>query len=381
MPRLLVALALALLTLPTAAHAAERRVPQGWLGVTVDGPVNPYKPGEWNRMTRSGVESVRIAVRWFQLQPYAPGAVPETERARFRDVGGVPTDFTPFDAYVAAAAARGLAVLPVVELAPSWLAIRPMDRASPPADPEAYGRFMAALVGRYGPDGSLWRERPELRKVPIRTWQIWNEPSLGGFWSEQPFAPTFVPLLRSAATAVRAADPGAKLVLAGLPNLSWEDLERLYAAGARGLFDAVAVHPYTRRPRDVVRVIQRARRVMRANGDAAVPIWVTEMSWPAAVGRAPTPTGFEVTDAGQAGRLATALRMLFKARGRLRIERVFWYTWLSRADGPSVFDWSGLRRVRDGRRVGTPALAVFRRAARRLQGCPKAPSDARSCAP
>jgi hypothetical protein len=64
----------------------------------------------------------------------------------------------------------------------------------------------------------------------------------------------------------------------------------------------------------------------------------------------------------------------------MRIARVFWYTWLSSEAGPSAFDWSGLRRERAGGRVSAPALSAFRRAARRLEGCAKAPGDARRCA-
>ncbi len=54
-------------------------------------------------------------------------------------------------------------------------------------------------------------------------------------------------LLGAAYSAVKAADPGATVVTAGLPNFSWKDLETLYRAGlrAKGHFDAVAVHPFT----------------------------------------------------------------------------------------------------------------------------------------
>ena len=48
--------------------------------------------------------------------------------------------------------------------------------------------------------------------------------------------------------------------------------------------------------------------------------------------------------------------------------------------GPNPFDWSGLRRQRKGGVVSTPALRVFRIAARKLEGCRKAPRDARRCA-
>jgi hypothetical protein len=373
----LVIVLLGLLAAP--AGAAERRVPQGWLGVTVDGPVSPYEPGEWNRMARSGVETVRAALRWSDVQPYRTEDVPPEERSRFRDVDGVPTDLSQFDAVVGAAAARRMAVLPVVHMAPSWATVVPDDFASPPADLPALGRFFSLVVRRYGPGGSFWTERPNLPRMPIRAWQIWNEPNITFFWNQTPFAPSFVRMLEVAAGAVRAADPNATVVLAGLPNRSWVALREIYEAGGRGLFDAIAVHPYTRRPRDVLRVLRYARREMRRRSDGRLPIWVTELSWPASRGKVSSQTRFEVTDRGQAARLAAAMRLLAAARKPMRIERVFWYTWLSSEKGPSVFDWSGLRRMRRGKPVSMPALAVFRRAARELQGCRKAPRDAQRC--
>jgi hypothetical protein len=168
-------------------------------------------------------------------------------------------------------------------------------------------------------------------------------------------------------------------VLAGLPNYSWRALRAIYRAGGRGAFDAVALHPFTGLPRFVIRLIRLTRREMARQGDGRRAVWVTELSWPASAGRRPLRGGFEVTDAGQAARLDGALARLRDARRALRIERVFWYTWLSTETGPSAFAWSGLRRLRGGAVVSTPALAVFSRWARRLQGCAKAPGDARRC--
>ena len=221
---------------------------------------------------------------------------------------------------------------------------------SPPRDPAAFARFMTAVVGRYGPDGSFWGEHPWVRRMPVRAWQIWNEPNIEVFWSQQPFAPEYAALLRAGAAAVHDADPGATVVLAGLTNASWVDLAAVYDAGARGSFDVVAVHPYTHRARDVLRVVRLARREMRRNGDGALPIWLTELSWPAVGGLPVEKYGFEVaTEAQQAQRLRLALRLIAARRTRLKIGRVFWYTWLSTEQGRDSFDWSGLRRTRGGR--------------------------------
>jgi hypothetical protein len=378
-PALLTAV-VALLAFATTAAAGERRVPAGWLGVTVDGPVGAADDGEWDLMATSGVESVRAALRWHEFQPYRSAAeVPAADAARFRDAGGVPTDFTGFDAIVAAASQRGLAILPVVQSTAGWAARRLGDTTSPPRDHATFERFLTALVARYGPRGSLWAERPELPRIPIREWQIWNEPNITRYWSTQPFARPFVRLLRTAHRALHAADRGATVVLAGLPNVSWEALRSIYRAGGRGSFDAVALHPYTGTPSLVMRLVRSARRVMGEYGDRRLPIWVTELSWPAGRDKLPRPTGFNVTEAEQPRRLSTTLRLLSAARKRQRIERVFWYTWLSTEAGASAFDWAGLRRLREGAAVDAPALATFRHWARRLQGCAKT-TDARRCA-
>jgi Glycosyl hydrolase catalytic core len=222
-------------------------------------------------------------------------------------------------------------------------------------------------VGRYGPRGSLWDEHPDLARRPIRDWQLWNEPNFPRYWSTRPFARSYVRVLRASRRALRRADRGARLILAGLPNRSWRALRSIYRAGGRRAFDAVALHPYTGHPRDVVRIVRLARREMRRGGDRRKPVWVTELSWPAAEGKTQGTTGFETSERGQARRLREALERLATARRRLRIERVYWYTWLSAEGGENSFNWSGLRRLRGGRVVSAPALKVFRRTARRLR--------------
>ena len=360
--RLLAALVLLAALALAARAAAARTVPHGWLGVTVDGPMTAADAQEWDRMPGAGVESARVAFRWALLEPEA-GAL----------------DFAPADAVVAAAAARGIGVLPVVQEPPAWASVIPSDPASPPGDPEAVRALFAALVGRYGPAGSFWAERPDLPRLPIRAWQVFNEPNLPMFWSEQPFGDRYVATLRAAAAGIRGADPGAKVILAGLTNFSWKDLRQVYRAGGQGLFDAVAVHPYSKEPVYVMRIIRNVRRTMDRAGDRRMPIWVTEFSWAGAKGLAERHALFDATPRQQAQRLDAFMGLLTAARRELRIQRAYWYTWLS-VEGTREFDYAGLRRVRDGRHVAAPVMAVFRRWARRLQGCVKTPGDARRCA-
>jgi hypothetical protein len=354
------------LLFPAAASAAPRKVPQGWLGVVADGPMTApgFPQREWDLLAGSGAESVRTALYWRDVQPN----------------GSADADFSRTDPVVLAAAQRGLSVLPVLQGTPGWAAQNPSDDASPPRDPADFARLLTTLVTRYGPQGSFWGEHPELPRRPVREWQIWNEPNLTRYWNVAPWAPSYVSLLKAANAALKAADPGSRTILAGLPNESWLALREIYEQGGRGAFDVVALHPYTGRPGNVVKLVRFARKVMRPRGDSRIPVWVTELSWPAAVGKTHTTAGFETNEKGQAARLASGLALLSRARRALRIERVYWYTWLS-AEGSSTssFDYSGLRRLRKGRIVSAPSLAVYQRVARRLEGCAKRLGDALHC--
>ena len=130
----------------------------------------------------------------------------------------------------------------------------------------------------------------------------------------------------------------------------------------------------------MIRIVKIVRREMARHRDAKLPVWVTELSWPAAQGKTEQHGGFETTETGQASGSRTGCRCSPTSAATLRIERVYWYTWLS-AEGftGSAFDYSGLRRVRDGavaRRAravdvpppGTP-LAGLREARRRRPRC------------
>jgi hypothetical protein len=374
-------LLVALFALVAPAQAAKRSVPQGWLGVMADGPaIEPsYFDSEWDGMVAAGAESVRAAFYWDGAQPVPAGATPPGDPARYRSVGGVPTDFSATDALVLGAAARRLRLVPTVLQTPYWAAADPSERASPPQDPATYAAYLSALVARYGPGGTLWRENPHVRPQPVREWQIWNEPNLPVYWSRQPYVRDYVKLLKASARAIRRADRGATVVIGGLPNRSWEELGKLYRAGARGSFDAVALHPYTDRPAYVLRIVRYARRVMARHHDRS-SIWLTELSWPASDGRLRPAPEWGTNDRGQAARLREGILRLAAQRHRLGIGRVFWYTWLSPEGRHNYWwDYSGLRRLRHGTLVSAPSLAAYRTVARRLEGCAKAPGNASRC--
>jgi hypothetical protein len=351
--RLLLVAALAALILCSPAAAA---VPRSFFGVMSDGPV--FAPtvdmgAELALMRSSGVGSTRIAVDWRTIEP-ARGA----------------PDFTGLDAFVAAAAQHRIDVLPVVLGAPGWAARDPAVPSSPPRDPVEYAGFLTTLIQRYGPSGVFWQSHPELQPRPVRRWQIWNEPDLGKYWAQKDWAPGYVRLLRAARKAVKAADRSAQVVLAGLTNSSWLDLRRVYHAGGGRLFDLAAVHPFSRRVANVLKIVALVRAEMRRHGDARKPLVLSEVSWSSGLGHSTFNYGWEMTEAGQAASLSRALLGLAARRRPDHIAAVYWYTWLSPAiGGGDSFAYSGLRRLdAAGRPVSKPALAAYRAVARKLEG-------------
>jgi hypothetical protein len=383
-----------LVATPAFAAGTQRSVPKGFVGTVVDGPLYDQTVNvdpEFRTMVASGVETLRLAIYWDDAQPYASDTdVPADQRSRFSEVEGVPTDFAASDRFVESAARHGLSVLPVVERAPAWARTEPSVEWSPPARPELYGRFMRALVGRYGPRGSFWSEHRELTPLAVRDWQVWNEPNLRAYWDDRPpssgkyvqYHRRYINLLRAAHDAIKTADPGARVILAGFAEGSWVLLDNLYRFDlrVRRYFDVVAIHPFTKRPEQVRRIVALARGVMNRHGDRRKPLFVTEMSWPS-TGRPHNPgTGFEVSRSEQADRLAGAYSLLASARNRLGLERVYWYTWVSRDRGSTVFDYSGLRsQTLLGEIVPKPAFFAFRRTALRLEGCPRGKRSVSRC--
>lgn len=348
-------LLLVLLALLVAAAPAQARVPRGFFGVIADGPALGADGGlgpQAGAIRASGTRSIRVAAYWSDLEP----------------VAGQPA-LAPFDALVLSAAREGISVLPVVHRTPAWAALRPGVVGSPPRDPVTYARFLTLLVARYGPAGSLWREHPEVPRQPIRRWQVWNEPDITKFWSQVNWAPGYARLLRSAHDALKRADAGSVVVAAGLTNRSWIDLRKLYAAGARRWFDVAAIHPFSARVANVVKIATLARRSMRAAGDARKPLLLSELSWSSGAGHSSFNYGWETTEAGQAQRVRAVLTALAAKRTSLGLAGLYWYTWLSRPiGGRDSFDYGGLRRVGpDGVPVDKPALLAWRQALARLE--------------
>jgi len=300
-------------------------VPRAFFGVV---PQGPLAEADFARM-RGVVGTLRVPIFWPQVEPQ-PGE----------------HDFAGLARIVSAAGEAGVRVLPFVYGTPGWLAPEPARPPLGAAGRSAWGRFLRVLVRRYGPGGELWGGGSA--PMPIRRWQIWNEPNFLLFWRPRPSPAGYARLLRVSARAIQGVDRGARIVAAGLAPveggmLPWTYLRRLYEApGARRDFDIVALHPYSSRLRGMVFQIRKARRIVARAGDGGKPLLVSEIG---VASDSRLPTGFDWGMAGQASFLRRAYRLLLDNRQRWRIAGADWYAWqdLASSDAHCVFcQYAGL---------------------------------------
>lgn len=300
-------LALAACLAVRSAPATASPLPGGFFGVALQQAV---RAGDLARM-QGVVGTLRVPVYWWQCEP-APGEY----------------DFGALDAEIAAAADHGIRVQPVVYGTPPWLGAQ---QARPPLGARArsaWAKFLRVLVRRYGSGGEFWRGR--LQRMPIRLWQVWNEPNFVVFWKPRPNPVAYAQLLRVSARAIRSTDHRAKIVLAGVAPVgagmkTWVFLRRLFRLpGVRRDFDFVALHPYSATLPELDYQVRRVRRAMTGADLGGRPLLVTELgvaSWGS------YPSAFVEGPVGQADFLDAAYARLLQMRRRWHIAGVDWYTW------------------------------------------------------
>jgi hypothetical protein len=318
------------------------------------------KPGRYRRVNlrrlrAAGAGLVRQTFDWARIER-RPG------RYRFRF----------YDGYVAALAQNRLRVLPILFNPPRFRSSAPprgrRRGTYPPRRPADLGRFGAVLARRYGPGGSFWRRRPELPPLPVRAWQVWNEPNLSVYWPSGPSAAGYVRLLRATGQVIKRVDPGAEILTAGMPDSELgvplrAYLRRMYRAGAKGTFDTLAINPFAKSAEGVLAVIQGARRIAAAHGDRP-PVWVTELGW-ASGG---PPSDFRVGERGQARLVERTLLALARRRRELGLRGVVYFNWRDSLPYRGGRDFFGLHTGllrRDG--SPKPALPSYRRVANALK--------------
>jgi hypothetical protein len=328
--------------------------PAGFYGIARG--TTPLDAQDTQAMHRVGVRTIRFLLVWPAIQP---------ARGSF--------NWGAADRAVGQVAAKGIHPVPFVFGSPAWVAAEP---AHPPIDTAsqtaAWRAFLGAAVRRYGPHGVYWKtayrqQFPDAAPLPIRAWQIWNEPNLAHYFAPTPSAAKYARLLRISHDAIKAQDPKAKIVLAGMPgygkpDTAWEFLDELYGRpGFKRDFDAVALHPYARTIDQLGLEIERVRNVMSKHGDARVPLWLTELGWGS---NPPDRFGLNKGLQGQKRMLSRSFELILHHRASWRVERLFWFDWRDPPKGqPQPCSFCSSAGLLQHNRHPKPAWQAYRRIA------------------
>ena len=184
-----------------------------------------------------------------------------------------------------------------VDHQPEW-ARQGCSLQGPPANMKDFTDFLTAMATRY--------------KGRIRAYEIWNEPNLAREWCDQrPDPKAYAAMLKAAYAAIKAADPDAMVISAGLSPTGTNDqtampddvyLDQLYQAmGGKsdGYFDVLGVHApgYKAAPEVspdeaaankaayggerffTFRRVEDLRKIMEKYGDTKKQVAVLEMGW------------------------------------------------------------------------------------------------------
>jgi len=246
---------------------------------------------EWKRerslqmIADAGFHWIRQEFPWEDIEIHGKGDFEDRRHEPHRSA------WEKYDHIVDLAGQHGLEVTARLSNPPAWTRALTdtIGTYAPPDDLADWGDYVYAVVSRY--------------RGRVRHYQLWNEPNIYPEWGEQPVDPEgYTHLLCEGYRRAKEADPDAIIISGALaptvslhpgpgPALGLSDfvfLQRMYDAGAADCFDVLAVNDYMlwssptdhrMRPLNInfARPVY-IRDVMVANGDAAKPLWISEMN-------------------------------------------------------------------------------------------------------
>ncbi len=247
--------------------------------------VQAFVPGDDVSQTVSAVQD--LGVSWVKIR--LDWADFETTRGQI--------NFAAMDARVLPFDQAGKNILVTLASAPIWARPSDVDR-SPPIVNEDFGAFVNQVAAHYA--------------GVVDAYEIWTEPNVRREWDGKPLsAVSYVELLKVAYNAVKAADPAALVVTAGLAPTAENDgvnaiddrqfLREMYAAGAAEFSDAIGAQPggWANPPDSTccgnnrpavpawddqpafffLETLRAYRQIMNDNDDSGTFIWVTGFGW------------------------------------------------------------------------------------------------------
>jgi hypothetical protein len=296
-----------------------------------------------NAMADAGATWVRVDVGWTTIQPDGRGS--------YHMAWGVPF----VDKVLNMAHARGLKVMATFWQTPKWAS----GSSNPHVLPKNPADYAAALKWA----AARW-------KTQVQAWEIWNEPNTKDFLSP-PDPAAYTRLLKAAYPAAKAGNPKAQVIFGGTMFVDTDWIGKAYAAGAKGSYDAMAVHPYMGNSglgpeapdtgRERLTHTAALVKLMNSKGEGAKPIWFTEFGWSTHTNTSTTPVWFKgVSESVQANYLTR--QFAFVQKNYPQVKNMFWYNSNDTSTGKLHPDNRGLLRRDYSRKPAFNAVKCYTRA-------------------
>ncbi len=289
MRRALVAAVLAAAAFAAPAHATVP-VPSDYYGINGQW-IFQSSPSTWptqfSAIANGGLTIVRTDARWSVGEPTPPSGSTHTY------------DWSTFDTIVGTLAKYGLRWMPTLDYPPPWAQENPSENTQ--EDPNGLGSemkeanvpdftaFAAAMVRRYGINGTFWSAHPELPAMPVRTWEIWNSPNVTYYWNPQDNAPErFADLYLATRTAMKAVNHKAVVMAGALdlvnPPIASDEvkfIQRMFAhrPEVRTDVDLWGLHPYQETIYWTFRRLAKWRQALDLLNGRRMPIAIDELGY------------------------------------------------------------------------------------------------------
>lgn len=327
---------------PTA-FAARRVSPFGMTSHVLGDYSHSQIDRELDLVARAGGSWIRLDVPWRFVEPaegiYSTHALGQ------------------IDYIIAAAAKRRIHVQAVIVEFPKWTN-GGHGMWVPPSDNSKFESYMQFMAARYA--------------GRINYWELGNEVNEDEFWRPLSGNPVqrYVQFLQYGYRGVKAGNPSAMVISAGLAGSDYDFLQELYDAGAQGYFDILGVHPYTmgrspyavdsKQPGSTFAGLAYMKRKLEQNGDADKKIWVTEVGWQT------SRVGHHVTQQRQAEYTYKAYKRLFNELPYVEMMLIY----NARDAGTNLYNSTENYGLIRRNYSAKPAYAAFRKAFDTYQAVP-----------
>ncbi len=217
---------------------------------------------------------------------------------------------------------------------------------------EEWREQVRKTIRRYGPDGTLWKENPKIKALPVCYWEVWNEPNIEFLNPPQGMSRVqlYAEILKAASEEIRKLDPGAKIIAfntaggasTGLPSPDGYAAQVQYYGWRRFIkevtqitgascYDAIGLHPYTMPlgPEEggVAKGLELLREVTKEQKAGNKQIWFTEVGYPIEY-----PRNKQVRDERQQACFTARLYAIAAAHGVTQLQNMYMVDIIYRQD-------------------------------------------------